>query len=310
MSVEQMMHTIMDETAYLPQPDVTLTVAELVKAETNEVLAFLSERPIHTVCMMGLIRDNGLVSEHNRGSFYGCRNSEGRLEGVALIGHATLIETRTRGAIREFALVAQIHHRLHMIMAEQEKVEEFWNHYADDGQSMRLVCRELLFELKSSVENRTQVEGLRLATLDDLQLIAPVHAAMAEAESGINPLEEDREGFLSRCARRISKNRVWVVVEDERLIFKADVQAETSEVIYLEGIYVDAQQRGSGIGRRCFVQLSRILLERTNSLYVLVNEENEKAHAFYRMCGFRRISNYDTIFLKRESVSNKSATIN
>jgi predicted GNAT family acetyltransferase len=85
---------------------------------------------------------------------------------------------------------------------------------------------------------------LRLATLDDLHLVAPVHAAMAEAESDINPLEKDREGFLSRCARRINKNRVWVIVKDQRLIFKADIQAETPEVIYLEGVYVSPKARG------------------------------------------------------------------
>jgi predicted GNAT family acetyltransferase len=303
MSLEQMMHTVMEETAYLPEPDVTLTVSELAETETNEVLSFLSERPVHTVCMAGLIRDNGLQSKHNRGTFYGCRNSEGRLEGVALIGHATLIETRTRAAIKEFALTAQIHNRLHMIMAEQEKVEEFWNHYADDGQSMRLACRELLFELKKAVEARTNVEGLRLATLDDLHLIAPVHAAMAEAESGVNPLEKDRQSFLNRCARRIGKNRIWVIVKDDRLIFKADVQAETPEVIYLEGVYVSPEARGSGIGRCCLTQLSQTLLKRTHSICVLANEENEKAHAFYRLCGFKRISNYDTIFLQKETNS-------
>jgi hypothetical protein len=303
MSVEQMMHTVMEVTAYLPQPVVTLTVSELAETETNEVLTFLSERPIHTVCMIGMIRDNGLQSEHNRGTFYGCRNSEGRLEGVALIGHATLIETRTRSAVKEFALTAQIHNRLHMIMAEQEKVEEFWNHYAEDGQSMRLACRELLFELKTTVETRTSVRGLRLATIDDLHLIAPVHAAMAEAESGVNPLEKDREGFLNRCARRISKNRVWVLIEDNQLIFKADVQAETSEVIYLEGVYTSPEARGTGLARRCFTQLCESLLTKTRSICVLANEENEKAHAFYRLCGFKRISNYDTIFLQKEVAS-------
>jgi predicted GNAT family acetyltransferase len=294
----------MEETAFLLEPHVTLEVSELGETETNEVLAFLSERPIHTVCMMGMIRDNGLISEHNRGTFYGCRNSEGRLEGVALTGHATLIETRTRGAIRELALSAQTHNRLHMIMAEQEKVEEFWNQYADDGQPMRLACREFLFELTHAVETNSKVEGLRLATLDELHLIAPVHADMAEAESGINPLQTDREGFLSRCARRISKNRVWVLVEDGELIFKADVQAETSEIIYLEGVYVSLKFRGTGLARRCFTQLCGSLLTRTRSLCVLTNEDNETAQIFYRMCGFKRICNYDSIFLKREDYSS------
>lgn len=302
MSMEQMMQTVMEDTAYLPQPNLTLTVSELAETETNEVLAFLAERPIHTVIMTGLIRDNGISSELNRGTFYGCRNSEGRLEGVALIGHATLIETRTRGAIRELALTAQVHNHLHMFMAEQEKAETFWNNYADDGQPMRRVCRELLFELKNGIEVTGKAEGLRLATLDDLDLVAPVHAAMAEAESGVNPLEKDREGFLSRCRRRIGKNRVWVVVKDDELVFKADIQAETPELIYLEGVYVCPSERGSGLGRRCLAQLTADLLTRTLSICVLVNEENEKAQAFYRMCGFRCVSHYDTIFLKKESV--------
>ncbi len=310
MSIEQMMHTVMEDTAYLPETNALLSVSELSETDTNEVIGFLSERPIHTVIMLGMIRDNGLVSEHNRGTFYGCRNSEGRLEGVALIGHATLIETRTRGAIEEFALVAQIHNRLHMFMAEQEKAEIFWNNYADDGQPMRLACRELLFELKNPLEVRNEAEGLRLATLDDLHLIAPVHAAMAEAESGINPLEKDREGFLARCARRINKNRVWVFIENDQLIFKADVQAETPEIIYLEGVYANPAARGTGLARRCLTQLCQTLLSRSRSICVLANEDNERAHAFYRLCGFKRLSNYDTIFLQKEVVSPQPSQLN
>ncbi len=300
MSIQQMMHTVMEDTAYLPAPDLTLSVNELVETDKNEVIGFLSERPIHTVIMAGLIRDNGLVSELNRGTFYGCRNSEGRLEGVALIGHATLIETRSRGAVKELALVAQIHSRLHMFMAEQDKAELFWNNYADDGQPMRRACRELLFELKSALDQRTPVDGMRLATLDDLNLIAPVHARMAEEESGVNPLEADREGFLARCSRRISQNRVWVVVKDDELVFKADVQAESDDLVYLEGIYVNPAQRGTGLGRRCLTSLCVDLLSRTRSICLLVNEENEAAQAFYRMCGFKWVGNYDTIFLKKD----------
>lgn len=298
MSIQQMMHTVMEDTAYLPLPDVTLNVRELAEADKKEVVGFLSERPIHTVIMAGMIRDNGLVSELNRGTFYGCRNSEGRLEGVALIGHATLIEARTRGAVREFANIAQIHEHLHLFMAEQDNAELFWNCYADQGQPIRFACRELLFELDNALESRAAVSDMRLATLDDLHLIAPVHAAMAEEESGINPLQMDRDGFLSRCRRRITQSRVWVVVKDEQLIFKADIQAQTPEMIYLEGVYVAPIERGSGLGRNCFSTLCSELLTRTRAICCLVNEENERAQAFYRMCGFRCVSHYDTIFIK------------
>jgi predicted GNAT family acetyltransferase len=186
-----------------------------------------------------------------------------------------------------------------MILGEKEKVEEFWNYYADEGQEMRLACRELLFELRQAMEVREEVQGLRLATLNDLDQVAPVQAAMAEDESGTNPLEIDPEGFRARCARRIEMGRVWVLEEEGKLIFKADVMADTPDVVYLEGIWVNPTERGKGIGRECLRQLCQELLTRTRSVSVLVNEENKRAHTFYRMCNFKMRGVYDSIFLQR-----------
>ena len=83
--------------------DETCIIGELSAADEPEVLEFLSARTIHTVFMASLIRDNGLVSPHNRGSFYACRDQYGRLEGVALLGHATVIEARTENSLASFA---------------------------------------------------------------------------------------------------------------------------------------------------------------------------------------------------------------
>ena len=165
---------------------------------------------------------------------------------------------------------------------------------------MRRACRESLFELRRAVEVTGEADGLRLATLEDLDLVAPVHAGMAEEESGVNPLDTDPEGFLARFRRRIEMRRVWVVVEGGRLLFKADVQADTPEVVYLEGVWVAPPARGTGLGRRCMRQLARDLLVRTKAVCTLVNEENGRAHTFYRMCGFRLRGTYDTIFLRRD----------
>jgi predicted GNAT family acetyltransferase len=298
-SLNALMNVVMAETPYIPEADVTVNVIELTEEDRNEVLAFLAERPVHTVCIAGFIRDNGMVSPHNRGTFYGCRNSEGRLEGVALIGHATLIEARTTRAMQEFGIVAQSYQRTHMILGEKDKVEQFWNYYADEGQEMRLACRELLFELRHAMQLRDEVEGLRRATLEDLDKILPVQAAMAEEESGTNPLEADPEGFRARCTRRIEMGRVWVLENNGRLIFKADIQADTPDVVYLEGVWVNSSERGKGIGRQCLRQLCQDLLARTKSVCVLVNEENQRSHTFYRMCNFKMRGVYDSIFLQQ-----------
>lgn len=291
-----------DASNTLPRPLVSgggSTVHLSTSEDAAEALVFLAARPVHTVNLSGLIRDNGINSPLNRGSFYGYRNAAGDLEGVALIGHATLIETYTDRALEALACRAQKFSDTHMIMGERERIEEFWNYYSEDGQQKRLACRELLFELRSTVEAHPEVAGLRLATLNDLELILPVQAAMAEEESGINPLVKDPEGFRRRCARRIEQGRTWVLVEDGKLIFKTDVLADTPEVIYLEGIHVSAEERRGGRGLRCLSQLSQTLLRQTEALCLLVNEQNMAAHAFYRKAGFKFISTYDTIFLQQ-----------
>ncbi len=278
-----------------------VTVYSLTNEHEQEVLAFLSARPIHTVAMAGFIRDNGLVSTLNRGTFYACRNSQGNLEGIALIGHINLIETRTDRALEAFARVAQQCSRTHLIMGEQERIEEFWSYYTEAGQQRRLACRELLFELHPSVMPKQSAPELRLATSEDLELVMPVQAQMAFEESGVNPMEKDPEGFRLRCLRRIHQGRTWVWVENNELIFKADIMADTPEVIYLEGIWVNSKARGQGIGMRCMSQLACTLLKQTKSICLLVNEQNEDVHRFYQKAGYKVVSRYDTIFLEQEN---------
>jgi predicted GNAT family acetyltransferase len=256
---------------------------------------------VPTVVMSGLVRDNGLESPFNRGTFYACRDREGRLEGVALIGHATLVEARTESALAAFAALAQKESDAHMILGEQALVRRFWNYYAPEGQKPRLFCRELLFEQRWPVAACESVPGLRRATLDDLALIMPVHAAMAFEESGVDPLEADPQGFRLRCARRVEHGRVWVLVESGRLIFKADVAAETPGCTYVEGVYVEGASRQQGYGLRCLSQLGRALLARTAAVSALVNEQNLVAQALFIKAGYRLRGYYETVFLERRA---------
>jgi ribosomal protein S18 acetylase RimI-like enzyme len=282
---------------YFPAPGSAARVAELHHSEAAEVLGFLERRPIYTAYLAGMVRDNGLESERNRGTFYGYRSVLGTLEGVALIGHATLLETSSDDALYAFAKTAQRCKAVHLIMAEENSVEKFWTYYAGAGQQMRRACRELLFELRwpSGV---SKVSNLRLATLEDLPLLMPVHAQMALEESGVDPRELDAAGFYERYARRIAQGRTWVLTENGTLQFKAEIVAETPETTYIEGVWVNPASRRQGHGRRCMSQLARMLLWRTKSICLFVNDENDAAQNFYKRAGYHLRTVYDTIFLK------------
>ena len=275
-------------------------IQPLSPADETEVLEFLSIRPIHTVFLASLIRDNGMVSSCHRGSFFGCRNKNGRLEGVALIGHATIIETESEECIKAFAHLAKncSPAPAHLIRGEQKKVESFWSYYAEGERAPRLLCRELLVERTSAPVNFPAVPGLRLATLADLEPVMNVNASMAFAEGGVNPLTRDPEGFRERSARRIKQGRNWVWIENDRLIFKADIIAKTTEVSYLEGVYVDPEHRGKGYGLRCMSQLTKLLLERTGCICLTVNVKFSDIQTFYSKAGYKFRSHYDTIYLQ------------
>ncbi|MGH9940736.1 MAG: GNAT family N-acetyltransferase [Pyrinomonadaceae bacterium] len=280
--------------------DGDLEIAPCVAGQEDEALKFLATRPIHTVVMRGFIRDNGLVSAANRGTFYACRDrqQEGALVGLALVGHLTMIEAHAEPALTALARYAQHCPNARVLMGEQEKIAKFFSHYAEAGQAPRLICRELLFEQCGPIALSDPVLGLREATFADLPLIIPVHAQLAFEDSGVNPLETDPVGFRRRCARRIEQGRVWVWVEQERLMFKADVVSDTPEVIYLEGVYVRPENRGQGYALRCLSQLGLNLLTRTRSICLLVNEHNHAAQSLYRKARYELRSCYDTIFLQ------------
>jgi ribosomal protein S18 acetylase RimI-like enzyme len=276
----------------------TMPAMFLNDSSKPEVLDFLETRPAQTAMLSGLIRDNGLRSDFNRGDFFGCRNEHGELEGVALIGHATLFETRSERALYSLASRAQNCPGTHMLMGEQDGVQMFWEFYAGRQATMRKSCREHLLELRPPVELREEVPGLRVATPEDLEAILPIHAQMAFEESGVNPLDTDPEGFRQRYLRRIEKQRSWVKVDSGKVVFKAEIVSQTPHVAYLEGVWVNPENRSQGEGTNCVLQLSKHLLSRSESVCLFVNEENIAALSFYERMGFKDKDSFDTIFLR------------
>ena len=143
-----------------------------------------------------------------------------------------------------------------------------------------------------------EVTGLRQATLDDLESVVQANSEMAQAESGSDPLKRDPEGFRSRTALRISRGRNFIWMEDGKILFKADIIAETPQVIYLEGIYVAPGERLKGYGSSCLSQLGQMLLRRTGSICLTLNANKEKTKNFYSKAGYVLRSYYDTIYLQ------------
>ncbi len=273
-------------------------VCELRQENTAEVLGFLKIRPVHTVVMTSFIKDNGIVSELNRGKFYGYRNAEGQLEGVALIGHSTLVESHSDAALRALAITARNSETpIHLIMSSGDAAQTFWNYLSDGLTQPRLTCVERLFEAAFPFMVQGADTGLRLAEASELIAVAEAQAEVAFIESGVDPMLKDREGFLKRVARRIEQGRIFVVFDGDKLVFKADIIAETDDVAYLEGVFVGHEYRGKGVGPKCLSALTVELLSRVSNVCLLSNVDFTAAHRSFEKAGFRNTDECTTLFV-------------
>ncbi len=270
----------------------------LINSDKCEVLEFLKESPVHTVVMTSFIQDNGLESADNRGKYFGYRNTQGTLEGVALIGHTTLIEARSTDSLHAFA-----HRRPHFRNADSRNDVErkydrnFLEVFRRRRRQPRLVCTEMLFELNFPFLVQECKWNVRLAKAEELEQVAEAHAEVAFTESGVDPLVKDREGFLKRTLKRIEKERTFVVFENGKLLFKADIVCEAEDVYYLEGIYVAPEMRGKGIGASCLAKLSLELLNRKQHICLLTNVDFKSAHRSFEKAGYKNTENCTTIFV-------------
>jgi uncharacterized protein len=274
----------------------SLRVQALSNDHRDEVLAFLSLRPIHTVFMAGLICDNGLTSFSNRGTFFGSRNRQGRLTGVALIGDKTVIEAADKSTFELFSQITPRNPNAHLIRGEQQQIEGLLRDYAAVDRTERRLSRELLLNQSAPLRGVDREPNLRLACSADLQAVVSTNASLAYEESGVNPLEKDPEGIWKRTAVRVNRGRVWVLVEQGRMLFKADVISETPQTVYIEGVYVPPEERRKGYALRCLTQLARNLLERVASICLVVNVENHSACALYEKAGYQFQSHYRTAY--------------
>lgn len=278
-------------------PDLS-KVAVLTENNREEALKFLAVRPVHTVVMASFINDNGMESDLNRGKFYGYRNAKGELEGIALIGHSTLVEARTDAALTALAFTARTAETpIHLIMSSGNAAQTFWNRYTDGLKQPRLTCTERLFELNFPFLVQKCEWDIRLARPEELIQVAEAQAEVAEIECGVNPMMKDREGFLKRVMRRIEQGRVFVVFDGDKLVFKADIIAETDSVIYLEGVYTGHEYRGKGIGSRCLAALSLELVSRVPNICMLSNVDFTHAHKSFVKAGYKSTDECTTLFV-------------
>ena len=135
----------------------------------------------------------------------------------------------------------------------------------------------------------------RAATSADLDRLVPACAAAHELELGIDPVARDSEAFRFRTEAQIDEGRSWLWLEDDVVLFKAEVSAWTPAAVQIQQVWVDPEARGRGYAARGMRDLCRLLLETTPIVTLFVRRENAPAIALYETIGMRKALEYRTL---------------
>jgi GNAT superfamily N-acetyltransferase len=272
-----------------------LQIRRLMTGDERQALCFLDQRPLKNLIMRGLIRDHGLESPANRGTFYGCY-FQNKLVGMALMGHCTLL-SGSLDVIKHFAHLACLTDvsQVRMMLGEEELIDSFHRHLGQLSSALAVnqTALQLMLVLTEMQLKTRHIGGLRRASSDELDQVARMNAEGYFELNGVDPASKDPAGFRERVLARIEMGRVWVVNDDEDgLAFKVDIVSMTDEAVYLEGVLTRSDLRGTGLGSAALSALCKRLLRRHKAVCLFVNADNQSLLSFYSRIGFAPFASY------------------
>lgn len=278
------------------------SVRELGEKDRDRFLKLVATDPLHGVLLLGMIADREICDPAHRGRFYGHFEGD-QLTAVALLGHHIVI-FGDDSALPYFAnKAAEIKAEGHMILGPRAQVEAFWNSLSQYGRKTRMLSDQHWYVCKTPRLPLKQLQLLR-ANAAELPVVADAHAQMAFDSSGKDPRVVDPQGFLHRVADRIAQKRVWVKIQDGKVVFKADLVCETPAAVYIEGVWTHPDYRNQGIGKSCLAELVHRLRREGRAVCLLTEPTELAAVRVYEKVGFVHMDNYQARFLHPVDAQN------
>lgn len=139
---------------------------------------------------------------------------------------------------------------------------------------------------------------VRPARADELDLVVPAATAMFTEEIGYPPYQGSGLSYRQGIAGLIERGHSLVRVEDDRVVFKADLGSVALGVAQVQGVWVHPDLRGRGVAVPAMAAVVEHTLRHvapTVTLYV--NDFNEPAVRTYAGVGFERTGTFATVLL-------------
>ena len=138
---------------------------------------------------------------------------------------------------------------------------------------------------------------VRAATEADLDLLVPASAAMFTEEIGYPPYRDSSGASHYRRGVRtlVGRGHSFVRVEDDRVVFKADIGSVGVGACQIQGVWIDPEFRGLSLAAPAMAAVVEQARHVAPLVTLYVNGYNAPALSTYRRVGFEEIDRFATI---------------
>jgi predicted GNAT family acetyltransferase len=187
------------------------------------------------------------------------------------------------------------------ILGPAEQVNELWRLLAGAWGPARAVrsTQPLMSTMTRPSELGVALdERVRPATLAEVDLVMPAAAHMFEAEIGYPPFTGSGAAYRTALQALIDRGHTFVVIEDGKVLFKADVGSVALGCAQLQGVWLDPDLRGQGLaGPMMAAVVEQVMATRAKWVTLYVNDFNTSARATYEHVGFEDVGTFATVLL-------------
>lgn len=154
----------------------------------------------------------------------------------------------------------------------------------------------LVLDRAPSVEPDPLVRHVRP---DELDALMPAAIAMFTEEVGVSPVAGGSgHAYRARVAELIGAGRALARLDEEGVVFKAEIGTATPDACQVQGVWVRPALRGRGISEPAMAAVAAIARATVAPVVTLyVNDYNTPARKLYAAVGFREHATFATVLL-------------
>jgi len=264
----------------------------------GQLWSMINANPVRHTYVASRLEQHGLAGITRRtleiiGAFDGEQLESAMLFGANLVPIETSQESQ-----RLFAdVLARQGRRCSSIVGPANEVLQFWAMLEPHWGVARAIRKN---QPVMMTQNRSELivdDRVNYSTLMDLDILFPACVEMFTHEVGLSPLAKGGGmSYRNRVSELISNRRSFARIDGDQITFKAEVGCVGAQVAQLQGVWVNPELRGQGIGRHALASVVKYVLQDiapTVSLYV--NDFNHNAIAMYEKVGFKQVDSFATV---------------